>query len=212
MKKLLILCYMMSAFTSYAQIFVENVDRVAIVVIDYCVDEHGQRYDIKINQEKSTYKDVSWQKGCLEHFKKGELIYPMKMIKQCWQSVYYFVNQKYKTYQLPEEDRQKCKTFHLGNFKYESPAYSETIIKRGKKIQIEKRGSGGPQKYKIRWTADHKYQLESVKMSLEKDKHKEGGLIDVEIIEILNERTYLYRAEIINDNSNNVVFGLITKI
>jgi hypothetical protein len=49
-------------------------------------------------------------------------------------------------------------------------------------------------------------------MSLEKDKHKEGGLIDVEIIEILNERTYLYRAEIINDNSNNVVFGLITKI
>lgn len=212
MKKLFILFCIMSTFGAYAQIFVKDVDRVAIVVIDYCVDPKGKRYDFKINQEKSTYKDLSWQLGCLEHFKKGKLVYPMKMTRQCWQAVYYFVNEKYKTYELPKEDRKNCKVFHRGKFKYESPAYSETIIKRGKKIQIEKGGTGGRQKYKIRWTSDHKYQLETIKMSLEKDKHKEGGLIDVEIIEILNERTYLYKAEIINDNSDNVVFGLITKI
>lgn len=49
-------------------------------------------------------------------------------------------------------------------------------------------------------------------MSLEKDKHKEGNLIDVEIIEILNDKTYLYKAYITKNDSTDIVFGLITKV
>lgn len=212
MKTLLFYILTIISFTSYSQTFVDDVDRVAVVVIDYCVDENGKRYDIVINQEKSTYKHQDWQQGCLEHFKKGELVYPMKMTGECWQSVYYFVNSKYNTYELPEKDRIKCRAFHRGKFKYENPAYSETIIKRRKNRQIEKGGISGTQKYKIKWTDDHKYQLETIKMSLDKDKHKEGNLIEVEIIEILNDKTYLYKAYISNNNNNDVVFGLITKI
>ena len=211
MKTLICFGFIIISFCSYSQTFVDDVDRVAVVVIDYCVDENGKRYDININLEKSSYKNESWQQGCLEHFKKGDLIYPMKMINNCWQSVYYFVNAKYKTYELPQEDWEKCKVFHLGKFKYESPAYSETIIKRRKKRQIEKGGVGGKQVYKIKWTNDYKYQLETVKMSLKKDKHKEGNVIDVEIIEVLNDTTYLYKANISNDDKANIVFGLITK-
>lgn len=212
MKKLLFCIAIVSFSFSHAQIFVNDVDRVAIVVIDYCVDQDGNQYDFEINQEKSTYKNSSWQLGCLEHFKKGELFYPMKMTNECWQAVYYFVNEKYKTYELPKEDRKNCKVFHRGKFKYESPAYSETIIKRRKRNQIEKGGKGGKQKYRIIWTDDHKYQLKTVSMSLEKDKHKIGNLINVEIIEIINEKTYLYKGYITNDTSINIVFGLITKI
>lgn len=197
---------------SYSQIFVDDVDRVANVVIDYCVDEDGERYDIKINQEKTTYKDESWQQGCLKHFKEGKLIYPSKMTNKCWQSVYYFVNSKYKNFELPEKDREKCKIFHRGKFKYESPAYSELVIKRRKKRQIEKDGSGNKQVYKIHWTNHHTYTLETFKMSLDKDKHKVGNLIEVEIIEILNDKTYLYKGEITNDDDTKVVFGLITKL
>ncbi|WP_299113680.1 hypothetical protein [uncultured Winogradskyella sp.] len=212
MKKLLFFIIVIISSFSYSQTFVDDVDRVAVVVIDYCVDENGKRYDIVINQEKSTYKHEGWQQGCLEHFKKGELIYPMKMTDECWQSVYYFVNSKYKTYELPEEDRIKCKAFHRGKFKYENPAYSETIMKRRKKRQIEKGGLGGRQVYNIKWTDDHKYILETVKLPLEKDKHKEDNIIAVEIIEVLNEKTYLYKAVITNKGDTETIFGLITKI
>jgi len=212
MKKLLFFGFIILSFCSYSQTFVDEVDRVAVVVIDYCVDNSGKRYDITINQEKSTYKNEGWQQGCQEHFKKAKLIYPKKMTDECWQSVYYFVNSKYKTDELPEEDRVKCKAFHRGKFIYENPAYSETIMIRRKKRQIEKGGSGGTQKYKIKWTDDHKYQLETIKMSLIKDKHKEGNLIEVEIIEVINVKTYLYKAHITNDNSTDIVFGLITKV
>ncbi|WP_299157829.1 hypothetical protein [uncultured Tenacibaculum sp.] len=210
MKKFLFLSFIIISFSSYSQIFVNDVNRVAVVVIDYCVDENGKRYDIKINQEKSTYKHKGWRQGCIENFKNGKLFYPMKMTNKCWQSVYYFVNSKYKTYQLPEEERPKCKVFHRGKFKYENPAYSKTIMKRRKNRQIEKGGLGGRQVYKIKWVNDHEYELESIKMPLEKDKHKEGNIISVEIIEILNDKTYLYKGHIKNDK--NVVFGLITKL
>ncbi|MFY0714404.1 hypothetical protein J1D01_12040 [Seonamhaeicola sp. NFXS20] len=212
MKNLLFFGFIINCFCSYSQTFVDDVDRVEIVIIDYCVDDNGKRYDISINQEKSTYKNHGWQQGCLEHFKNGKLIYPMKMTGECWQSVYYFVNSKYQTYELPEEERVKCKAFHRGKFKYENLAYSKTIMKRRKKRQIEKGGLGGTQKYKIKWTDEHKYELETMKMSLKKDKHKEGNLIEVEIIEILNDKTYLYKAYIKNDDNTDVVFGLITKV
>ncbi|WP_281986499.1 hypothetical protein [Aquimarina aggregata] len=212
MKRLLYLVFIIIPFCSYSQTFVDDIDKVAVVVINYCVDENGKQYDIKINQEKSTYKHEGWKQGCLEHFKKGELIYPMKMTNECWQSVYYFVNSKYKTYQLPEEDRSKCKVFHRGKFKYENPAYSETIMKRRKNQQIEKGGLGGRQVYKIKWIDDYKYELETIKLPLEKDKHKEGNLISVEIIEVLDTSTYLYKAQITNKEDTNIVFGLITKL
>lgn len=212
MKILLFLALILYSFGSYSQTFVDDVERVAEVVIDYCVDENGKRYDISINQEKTTYKNQAWQQGCLEHFKNGTLKYPMKMTEKCWQSVYYFVNSKYKTYELPKEDRVQCKTFHRGKFKYDEPVYSETVIKRRKNRQIEKGGLGGRQVYKIKWTDDHTYQLETLKLPLAKDKHKEGNLIDVEIIEILNKNTYLYKAFISNNDSEKMVYGLITKI
>ncbi|WP_299121390.1 hypothetical protein [uncultured Tenacibaculum sp.] len=212
MKKLYFFLFLIIPFFTFSQTFVDDIDRVAIVVIDYCVDENGKRYNIKINEEKSTYSHNGWRLGCLDHFKKAKLYHPMKMTNKCWQSVYYFVNSKYKTYQLSKDDYVKCKVFHSGKFKYESPAYNETIIKRRKRRQIEKGGIGGRQVYKINWLNDYKYELETIKMSLEKDKHKEGGIISVEIVEILNEKTYLYKAKIINRKDSNYVFGLITKL
>lgn len=200
------------SFSSNAQTFVDDVERIAVVVIDYCVDEEGDRYNIKINNDKSSYPNEGWRLGCLEHFKNGKLRYPMKMTNECWQSVYYFINSKYKTYKLPEGDQAICKTFHQGEYRYENPAYSETTISRRKNLQIEKDGYGGTQVYKIKWTDDHKYELQAVKMSLEKDKHREKSTIAVEIIEVLNEKTYLYKAYFKDAEDSIPNFGLITRI
>lgn len=211
--KYTVLFFLLISQISIAQTFVEDVERVAIVVIDYCVGVNGEITNVEINKNKSTYKHEGWQQGCLEHFNDGKLRDPMNMTDKCWQSVYYFVNSKYKTYELPEADKERCKVFHRGTFKYESPAYSETKIKRRKKTQIENGGLGGKQVYKIKWLDDHIYELETVKMSLEKDKIKEGGVITVEIVEILDKDTYLYKAYFIDEKTDtNIVFGLITKV
>ncbi|GGG12545.1 hypothetical protein GCM10011344_11540 [Dokdonia pacifica] len=210
MKKLLFLGILCISSYSNAQIFVNDIDRVAVVIIDYCVNENGERYDITINQEKSSYKDEAWQKGCLDHFKKSTLLYPMKLTNHCWQSVYYFVNSIYKDYELPEQERAKCKAFHLGNFKYENPAYSETIIKRRKNRQIEK-GTSGRQVYSIEWTDDHTYILKTEKLP-SKIKHKKNTVISVEIIEVLNEHTYLCKSKRIDIEDSEIIFGLITKL
>lgn len=207
----LLLC--LSFCISVSQTFVDDVERVSIVVIDYCVDEKGERHNIKINNEKTTYLNEAWQQGCMNHFKNGTLRYPMKMVNECWQAVYYFVNTKYKTYELPQPERVKCNAFLLGEYKYESPAYSETKIIRRKRKQIEKGGlKGDRQVYKIKWLDDHIYELTAIKMPLEKDKHKEGNIVKVEIIELLNENTYLYKAIYTHIEDSNYVYGLITKV
>ncbi len=202
-----LLCYI-----SEGQIFVNDVERVAIVVIDYCVDSSGNRYNLTINDEKSTYKDKDWQYNCMTHFEESRLMYPEKMGDQCWQAVYYFVNPKYKTYELPAAERAKCKDLHKGEFKYESPAYNQTRIIRRKHKQLELNPEKDQrQVYDINWLDDHVYTLKALKLPLAKDDSKIGRTIKVEIIELLNDSSYLYRASE-SDDDPNVVYGVITKV
>lgn len=214
MKKLILLGFLLFSFCVKSQTFVKDIDRVAVVVIDYCVDKNGKRYNETINQEKTTYKDEGWKLGCLESFKKAQLVYPMKMTNDCWQHVYHFVNEELKTRSLPKNEQKKCKTFHKGKYKYHSPAYSNTKIIRRKNKQIEKSPDKDQrQVYKINWIDDHIYTLRSLKLPLEKDKHKIGKVVYVEIIEIIDEDTYVYKSYFKNDpNNKSITFGIISKL
>jgi len=198
-------------YISEGQTFVDDIDRVAIVVIDYCVDTNGERFNIVLNEEKTTYANKAWQDGCITHFKDAKLMQPMAMVDKCWQSVYYFVNSKYKTFELPAVDQAKCKVFHRGEYKYESPAYNQTQIVRRKRKQIEKNPDKDQrQVYNIEWIEDHIYTLKALKLPLDKDKTKIGNLLKVEIIELLGDDSYLYRASIKDDP--HIIYGIITKI
>lgn len=46
----------------------------------------------------------------------------------------------------------------------------------------------------------------------EKDIHTEDNIIAVEIIEVLNEKNYLYKAVITNKEDSKTILRLITKI
>lgn len=194
-----------------SQVFVDDIDGIAIIVIDYCVDENGNTYDEKISTEKSTYNDEGWQQGCLESFKKAGLRQPMKMVNQCWQYVYTFINTEYKTKKLSEEGKVKCKIFRKGLYSYDSKAYNKTKIKRKKRRQVEISPIKSERLvYKIDWPKDNIYTLETLKVTLEKDKDKVGDVIHVEIIEILDESSYVYRANFVGDTKFN--YGVIHKI
>ncbi len=213
MKKLLFLLFAIYSLTSYSQIFVNDIDKVAVVVIDYCVDEKGNRYNERINQEKSTYKDKGWQLGCLKNFKNSKLMYPKKMTNDCWNHVYYFVNEDLKTKSLANKEQEQCKTFHKGTYKYHNPAYINTKIIRRKKRQIEKSPDKNQrQVYGINWVDNHIYTLKTLKLPLEKDKHKVGRLIRVEIIDIIDENTYIYKSFITGIENPNVIYGLMSKV
>lgn len=196
---------------SFCQTFVDDVEKVENVVITYKVDNIGKRYDVKIDSNLTTYHNVGWQKGCLEHFMNGELKYPMRMLNEEWRSVYYFVNPKYKTSSLRKEDLQKCRQFKKGEFKYMAAAYNQTRIVRRRKRQIEKSSyKDERQVYKIDWTDENKYVLTTLKLPLHKDKAKIGNVIDVEIIEILDDNSYLYRSS--SSKSDKLIFGVIKKV
>ena len=64
--------------------------------------------------------------------------------------------------------------------------------------------------YKIDWLEDNIYTLKTLKVTLEKDKDKVGDTIHVEIIEVLDDSSYMYRANFIGDTKFN--YGLIHKI
>ncbi|WP_342872377.1 hypothetical protein [Psychroserpens sp. AS72] len=198
-------------YSSEGQTFVDDVDRVAFVVIDYCIDSSGNRYNITINEDKTTYLKKDWQEACITHFKDAELPQSMKMLDRCWQIVYYFVNSKYKTYSLPEEDREKCTIFHTGEYRYIDSVHYDFKIVRRKNKQIEKSLLvKNHQVYAIQWLDDHIYTLETLKVTLEKDKDRIGDLMEVEIIELLDGDSYLYRATI--KEKETVFFGVIQKV
>lgn len=211
MSKFFLASFILFYQISVCQTFVDDVEKVENVVITYKVDSIGKRYDVKIDSDLTTYHNVGWQKGCVEHFMNGELKYPMRMLNEEWRAVYYFVNPKYKTSSLENEDIQRCKQFKKGEFKYVDAAYNQTRILRRRKRQIEKEGyKDQRQVYKIDWVADNKYVLTTLKLPLHKDKEKIGNRIEVEIIEILDDNSYLYRSS--STYSDKLVFGVIKKV
>ncbi len=197
--------------TSYSQIFVDDVERVETVVIEYKVDEKGKRYDVAINKEFTTYLDKDWQLGCLDHFNNATMRFSMKMANGEWKNAYYFVNSKYKIAKLSEKDKTRCNVFRKGTYTYESLLFNNTKIIRRKRKQIEKSPEKDQrQMYKIDWLDDHIYTLTALKLPLEKDQHKIGRVIRVEIIEILDDNTYLYKSS--SEDTPKVIFGIIKKI
>jgi len=209
LKLIFVLLFIGSKLT--AQVFVDDIEKVAIVVIDYCVDENGKTYNESVSNEKSTYTNEDWRLGCLESFKKAGLRQPMKMANQCWQYVYTFINSEYKTKKLAEEDKIKCEIFRKGIYSYDSKAYNQTKIKRKKRKQVEVSPIKNQRLvYKIDWPEDNVYTLKTLKVTLEKDKDKVGDTIHVEIIEVLDDSSYMYRANFIGDTKYN--YGVIHKI
>ena len=135
------------------------------------------------------------------------------MVNENWQHVYYFVNEKYKTKTLTAKNQEYCKVFHKGNYRYHNPAYINTKIIRRKKRQIEKSPDKNQrQVYKINWVNNHIYTLETLKLPLEKDKHKIVGLIYVEIIEVIDKNTYLYKCYRTDIEDKNIIYGIISKV
>lgn len=136
----------------------------------------------------------------------------MKMTNDCWKHVYYFVNEELKIKSLAKDEKLKCRVFHKGKYRYHNPAYINTKIIRRNKRQIEKTEfKNQRQVYKIDWIDNHIYTLRTLKLPLEKDKHKIGGLIYVEIIDIIDDNTYMYKSYRTDIEDKNIVYGLISK-
>lgn len=198
-KKCLLLIFFVS-LSSYSQVqtvfFVEDVDTIEVITVNFCVNDEAKISEVNIIPEKSTYRNEIEIKKLINYL-KGIQYYPdSKLRNNCYDSTFDFVNKKYENAKLGVSDYSKCRNFRTGNYLYDDFRFSDTKIKRGKKIQKET-SKNFNEKYIISWPNPCRYELEYATVNDKKNEHLIGKSIIVEIIAIL-ENGYVYKSKLMS--------------
>ncbi|MCB0448107.1 MAG: hypothetical protein KDD03_11465, partial [Gelidibacter sp.] len=133
-KKCLLLIFFVS-LSSYSQVqtvfFVEDVDTIEVITVNFCVNDEAKISEVNIIPEKSTYRNEIEIKKLINYL-KGIQYYPdSKLRNNCYDSTFDFVNKKYENAKLGVSDYSKCRNFRTGNYLYDDFRFSDTKIKRG---------------------------------------------------------------------------------
>jgi len=123
-------------------------------------------------------------------------------------TLFRFINARFENKKLEESKISKCKEFKKGIFKYNDGAYSDIIIERDEKFQVEKNQSGFS-KYKIDWINDTNYVLTYLEVSDKNLEYLIGEKMNVEIIEILEDGSYVYKSNLLDRTR---ITGIIKRI
>jgi hypothetical protein len=110
---------------------------------------------------------------------------------------------------LNKDECNACEQFKTGIYKYKNVLYQDTKIKRKRKVQREI-FKGGKQIYFIKWLSDCHYVLTYKRMTEPRLKHLIGKEIDVEIIDFLDDGSYVYKSKA--NFEEKIDFGIIKKL
>ena len=212
-KNILLFSALLVFYNSYGQVqkkfFVEDAKSIEYVTVNFCVNNEAKISDVTIVADKTTYEN----KNTIEQLRQyllGVQYYPdSKLINNCYDSTFEFINHKYENKTLNEEECEACEKFETGIYKYQHVLYQDTQIKRKRKIQREI-FKGGKQIYFIKWYSNCHYVLIYKKMSEPRLKHLIGNEIDVEIIDVLDDGSYVYKSKANFEEKTD--FGIIKKI
>jgi len=212
-KKLIILILFFVTHLVNSQVkknfFVEDANGVDYVTVNFCVNNEAKIHKVKIIQEKTTYQNDSIIDGLRDYLLSIEYYQNSKLKNNCYDSTFSFINSEYEGIQQNKNDSIKKSPFLTGHYRYKNPIYSATIIKRGKHIQREN-GIKDKQIYSIDWISNTKYKLVYKRMTEKRLKNLIGNEIIVEIMDILPDNSYVYKAE--SEQNKNATYGVIKKI
>ncbi len=189
------------------QFYVDDVDVVEFVTLNYCIDKNGKTKQVTVVPEKTSYKNSENIKAIVKYRKNIIQLPDSKLRNNCYDYTFNFVNKKYQNIHLDVNKYSNCERFKQGIFKYKSLVYPNTTIERTKDFQIE-RDDKWFAKYKIEWETPTKYILTYLEVSDEQSKYLLGEKIYVEIIDILENGDYVYKSNLLNRTFN---FGVISK-
>lgn len=213
MRTNLIYILLLVSSTIYGQIqdqfFVNDVENIAYITMNICEDADAKISSVTLVEAKTTYANDSY----IQHIRKqllGLQFYPDSKFKNtCYDITYSFINNKYKKKKLNEEECNACVKFKKGRFTYENPMLSEILIERNRKVQKEIY-----KEYKsvfsIEWISNCSYIMTYKKSTRPRMKHLKGEQIYVDIIDVLEDGSYVYRSEA--SFRKETYFGVLKKI
>jgi len=198
---------------SYGQVqkkfFVEDVKSVEYVTVNFCVNNEAKISEVTIIPNKTTYEN-EYNIEQLRQYLLGIEYYPDSKLKNnCYDSTFEFINNQYENKTLNETECNACEKFKTGIYKYKNVLYRDTKIKRRRRIQREI-FEGGKQIYYIKWISNCHYVLTYKRMTEPRLKHLIGKEIDVKIIDVLDDGSYVYKSKANFEEKTD--FGVIMKI
>jgi hypothetical protein len=198
---------------SYGQVqkkfFVEDVKSVEYVTVNFCVNNEAKISEVTIIADKTTYEN-EYNIEQLRQYLLGIEYYPDSKLKNnCYDSTFEFINNEYEYKTLNETECNACENFKTGIYKYKNVLYRNTKVKRRRKIQREV-FKDGKQIYYIKWISNCHYVLTYKRMTEPRLKHLIGKEIDVKIIDVLDDGSYVYKAKANFEEKTD--FGVIMKV
>lgn len=204
---------MIVSSTIYGQVqkkfFVEDVEGIEYVTVNFCVDNDAKISEVTIVKDKTTYEN-EYNIERLRQYLLGIQYYPDSKLKNnCYNSTFEFINYTYENKSLNESECKACEKFQAGFYEYKHVLYQNTKIKRKRKVQREI-GKEDKQIYFIKWLNDCTYVLTYKRMTDPRFKHLIGKEIHVEIIDVLDNESYVYRSKA--NFEEKVDYGIIKKV
>ena len=213
MKYKILLLSLLFFTTTYAQVqkkfFVNDVATIEYVTVNFCVNNKAQISEVSIVADKTTYDNKSNIEQLRAYLLSIEYYPDSKLKNNCYDSTFEFINSSYKKKSLNKEQCLACKEFKTGLFTYKHVLFEDVIIKRKRRVQKEI-NTDDKQIYKIEWLSDCTYVLTYKRMTEQRLKHLIGEKIQVEIIDIIDGDSYVFRSKA---NFKDIFdYGVINKI
>lgn len=191
-----------SAQNSY---FVNDVKYVNDVEINFCVDSSGRIYNVKVNKDFTDYQNEEVIQEIVDQM-KGLTLDAVEFFNNCYDELFTFINDSLQISKVKEDDFKYLEKFRKGKFAYAAPRLSKIKIIRRKNKQIEKE-EDGVYKYEINWISPNLYTLKYLKIGNKDLDHPIGETIEVEIIRIIDEYSYIYKSTV----KGIELYGIIEK-
>lgn len=174
--------------------YVTDVEVVEYLTVNYCVSENGKSQSVSIVPEKTTYNNQEIiNKILLQKYPTSS-----HMNGNCYDYTYRFINKKYENKILSKTDCEKCAGFKTGNFKYVNVLYPNKLITRTDSTEIS-RSEDSEIVCTISWQSPCEYSLTYISGSDSKYDFIIGKTAKVQIIDILPNGDYVYKASLLDE-------------
>ena len=203
--------FLILSFNLHSQIltryFIEGVENVDYVTLEICVDSIHGINKVKLIEEKTTHKERLNIDYIIEYIKVFNYPKDGPLMNKCGELTFTFINPEFEKMKLKDYETKECSKFRLGDYNYQHINFTNTKIKRGKRIQKEI-SHRGRQIYDIKWTSNSTYILTYKRMSEDSFKSLIGKQIDVEIIKLIDDNGYVYKS---TSPNGMIYYGVIYK-
>lgn len=189
--------------------FVEDVKSIEYVTVNFCVNNEAKISEVTIVADKTTYDNEYNIEQLRQYLLSIQYYSDSKLKNNCYDSTFEFINSSYEKKSMNKEECNACKKFKTGLYEYKYVLFQGYKIKRKRKVQREI-GKEDKQIYYIKWLSDCSYILTYKRMTEPRLKHLIGKEIYVEIIDILDDGSYVFRSKANFKEKTN--YGIIKKI